>query len=553
MAGSTVDWLEAILGTWKVGAVVVPCSADDDVVAARAARVLDGRRARRRRALARADDRAHGLHARRSISTTRGRSGTRRTSRSTCRRTTRPRATSRSSSRRAASAARARTSRTRTDRSSRPASRPSTGWTSGVATPSGARPRRRRRSPCGTPSSARGREAPRSSSRTAPSTPTSGSTSCSGSARASSASPPPSTARSPSTPSSSASARPRLRRLVSTGDFLDPEVVAVFEERWGMSIADGYGQAETNIVVANLADGAVKPGSFGRALPGHHVAVIDDQGNELPAGIEGDLAVRGRPPTLFAGYWELAGGDEVGVPRRLVPDRRRRARRRGGLLHVRRSRRGRHHVERPDVRPVRRRARPRRPPGDRRDRGRRHPRSPARRPLRPRVRRAEERGRRLGAARGRASPVRRADASEPAGSARDRLRRRASARSAGRSAATSSASGRSSGGRSGRCRRRPSPRTRPPRAGAAAVRRRVLAADRGRGRSRSCRSCAASRSFRPAAEAVEPQQVVSPPVAAPPPVPVAGARGTRRSSRPGARARAGARVGSPRAGSPPSR
>ena len=98
---------------------------------------------------------------------------------------------------------------------------------------------------------------------------------------------------------------PRLRRLVSTGDILDPEVVAVFEERWGMSIADGYGQAETNVVVANLADGAVKPGSFGRALPGHHVAVIDDQGNELPNGIEGDLAIRGRPPTLFAGYWEL--------------------------------------------------------------------------------------------------------------------------------------------------------------------------------------------------------------------------------------------------------
>ena len=98
---------------------------------------------------------------------------------------------------------------------------------------------------------------------------------------------------------------PRLRRLVSTGDYLDPEVVAVFEERWGLTIADGYGQAETNVVVANLADGAARPGSFGRALPGHHVGVIDDQGNELPVGIEGDLAVRGRPPTLFAGYWEL--------------------------------------------------------------------------------------------------------------------------------------------------------------------------------------------------------------------------------------------------------
>jgi acyl-coenzyme A synthetase/AMP-(fatty) acid ligase len=98
---------------------------------------------------------------------------------------------------------------------------------------------------------------------------------------------------------------PRLRRLVSTGDYLDPEVVAVFEERWGMTIADGYGQTETNIVVANLADGAAQAGSMGRPLPGYHVAIIDDQGNELPAGIEGDLAVRGRPPTLFAGYWEL--------------------------------------------------------------------------------------------------------------------------------------------------------------------------------------------------------------------------------------------------------
>jgi acyl-coenzyme A synthetase/AMP-(fatty) acid ligase len=98
---------------------------------------------------------------------------------------------------------------------------------------------------------------------------------------------------------------PRLRRLVSTGDFLDPEIVAVFEERWGLSIADGYAQAETNVVVANLADGPAHAGALGRALPGHHVAIIDDQGNELPAGIEGDLAVRGRPPTLFAGYWEL--------------------------------------------------------------------------------------------------------------------------------------------------------------------------------------------------------------------------------------------------------
>ncbi|HSF62524.1 MAG TPA: AMP-binding protein [Gaiellaceae bacterium] len=97
---------------------------------------------------------------------------------------------------------------------------------------------------------------------------------------------------------------PRLRRLVSTGDYLEPEIVEAFEERWGMTIHDGYGQTETNIVVANSAESDLRPGSLGRALPGHHVAIIDAEGNELPVGIEGDLAVRGRPPTLFAGYWE---------------------------------------------------------------------------------------------------------------------------------------------------------------------------------------------------------------------------------------------------------
>jgi len=97
---------------------------------------------------------------------------------------------------------------------------------------------------------------------------------------------------------------PRLRRLVSTGDYLDPDVSAVFEETWGLVILDGYGQAETNIVVANGADAGFKPGSLGLPLPGHQIAVVDDGGNELPVGAEGELAVRGRPPTLFAGYWE---------------------------------------------------------------------------------------------------------------------------------------------------------------------------------------------------------------------------------------------------------
>ena len=179
--------------------------ADDDVLAARTRRVEHRCSSRRRRALARADDRADGLHTGRPALRRGGQAELEGHPASTSRRTTPPRATSRSSSRRAASAARARTSRTPMGPPSRPVSRPSTGWTSVVVTRSGAPRRARRRSRCGTPSSARGHAAQRSSSRTVRSTPTNGSTCSSGSGPASSASLRPSTACSPTTPSSSAS------------------------------------------------------------------------------------------------------------------------------------------------------------------------------------------------------------------------------------------------------------------------------------------------------------------------------------------------------------
>ena len=96
---------------------------------------------------------------------------------------------------------------------------------------------------------------------------------------------------------------PRLRRLVSTGDHLPRDVSPVFEEAWGLTICDGYGQAETGIIVANGAGPGFRPGSLGVPLPGYDVAVVDAQGNEVAPGVEGELALRGRPPSLFAGYW----------------------------------------------------------------------------------------------------------------------------------------------------------------------------------------------------------------------------------------------------------
>ena len=65
VSGSTVDWLEVVLGVMKIGAVVVPCMPTVSALDARAAGVADGRCPRRRRRVARADHRAHGLRTRR--------------------------------------------------------------------------------------------------------------------------------------------------------------------------------------------------------------------------------------------------------------------------------------------------------------------------------------------------------------------------------------------------------------------------------------------------------------------------------------------------------
>ena len=62
-----------------------------------------------------------------------------------------------------------------------------------------------------------------------------------------------------------------LRRLVSAGEPLNPEVIRLFRERVGLPIHDGYGQTETGPVTGMRPDDddPAKDGSMGRPLPGH--------------------------------------------------------------------------------------------------------------------------------------------------------------------------------------------------------------------------------------------------------------------------------------------
>ena len=96
----------------------------------------------------------------------------------------------------------------------------------------------------------------------------------------------------------------RVRHAVSAGEPLNPEVINAFRDAFDLTIYDGYGQTENTLLVANARGTDIRPGSMGLPTPGHGVAVIDAEGNESPVGEEGDIALRGRPPSLFAGYWD---------------------------------------------------------------------------------------------------------------------------------------------------------------------------------------------------------------------------------------------------------
>ncbi|HEU4458806.1 MAG TPA: AMP-binding protein [Methylibium sp.] len=111
-----------------------------------------------------------------------------------------------------------------------------------------------------------------------------------------------------------------LRAVMSAGEAVGDAVFAWCRDALGLTVNEMFGQTEINYVVGNCgawrdARGRAhpgwpaRPGSMGRAYPGHRVAVIDDAGRECPRGTPGDVAVHrrdvhGEPdPIFFLGYW----------------------------------------------------------------------------------------------------------------------------------------------------------------------------------------------------------------------------------------------------------
>jgi acetyl-CoA synthetase len=95
-----------------------------------------------------------------------------------------------------------------------------------------------------------------------------------------------------------------LRTVAVAGETMGAELLDWGRDVLGITFNEFYGQTECNLVAANCAAiMEVKPGSMGRAVPGHVVEIVDDEGRPVPRSTVGKIAVRAPDPVMFLEYW----------------------------------------------------------------------------------------------------------------------------------------------------------------------------------------------------------------------------------------------------------
>lgn len=115
-----------------------------------------------------------------------------------------------------------------------------------------------------------------------------------------------------------------LRSVGTGGETMGAELLEWGRGAFGLDIHEFYGQTECNLFVANCsALFPVRPGWMGRPVPGHRVAVVGEDGEPLPPGTEGEIAVAAPDPVMFLEYWRKpeATRDKFRAGRLLTGDR----------------------------------------------------------------------------------------------------------------------------------------------------------------------------------------------------------------------------------------
>jgi acetyl-CoA synthetase len=85
----------------------------------------------------------------------------------------------------------------------------------------------------------------------------------------------------------------RLRCAVSGGELVTPEVSQWALENFTSAFNVGFGQTEVNDLIGNVSLWEAAPiGPLGRPLPGHEVALLDEDDQPVAQGATGEIAVR---------------------------------------------------------------------------------------------------------------------------------------------------------------------------------------------------------------------------------------------------------------------
>ena len=99
-----------------------------------------------------------------------------------------------------------------------------------------------------------------------------------------------------------------LKHATTAGEALNPEVFTQFQRHTGLRIAEGFGQTEMTLGIANLAGEPLEPGSMGKPVPDYNIDLVDPDGNPVPAGENGEIVIRtprgGGQPGVFLGYYK---------------------------------------------------------------------------------------------------------------------------------------------------------------------------------------------------------------------------------------------------------
>lgn len=99
---------------------------------------------------------------------------------------------------------------------------------------------------------------------------------------------------------------PSLKHATTAGEMLSPEVFRKFTERTGLKLAEGYGQTETTLLLANFAGDTPVEGSMGTPSPFYNIGLLSKKGEKVGVNEIGEVVIvpekEGRQVGVFCGY-----------------------------------------------------------------------------------------------------------------------------------------------------------------------------------------------------------------------------------------------------------